>query len=125
MSLTTESHEEDHQAVQIGNPIEEKKACDFVLEARERGLIEFITDCGAGGFSSAAGEMLSEIGGSVYLERCPLKEPGLVSWEIFLSESQERMVLAVKEESLPELQTLADTYETEMTVIGESDDSGS
>ncbi|MGI9243854.1 MAG: phosphoribosylformylglycinamidine synthase subunit PurL [Verrucomicrobiales bacterium] len=124
MSLTTESHEEDIQAVQIGNPIEEKKACDFVLEARERGLIEFITDCGAGGFSSAAGEMLSEIGGSVYLERCPLKEPGLVSWEILLSESQERMVLAVKEEALPELQTLADTYETEMTVIGESDDSG-
>ena len=124
MSLGADSHVEDIQAVQIGNPIEEKKACDFVLEAREKGLIVFITDCGAGGFSSAAGEMLSEIGGSIYLERCPLKEPGLVSWEIFLSESQERMVLAVKDESLPELQALADKYETELTVIGESDDSG-
>ena len=64
MSLGADSHVEDIQAVQIGNPIEEKKACDFVLDAREKGLIEFITDCGAGGFSSAAGEMLSEIGGT-------------------------------------------------------------
>ena len=61
------SHEEDQQAVQIGNPIEEKKTLDVILEARERGLIEFITDCGAGGFSSAAGEMLSETGGNLYL----------------------------------------------------------
>lgn len=123
-SLTTDSHEEDQQAVQIGNPIEEKKVSDFVLEARERGLIEFITDCGAGGFSSAAGEMLSETGGELYLERAPLKEPGLVSWEIFLSESQERMVLAVNESSLAELQELAETYETECTVLGHADGSG-
>jgi len=124
MALDTESHEADQQAVQIGNPIEEKKAADFVLDARDRGLIVFITDCGAGGFSSAAGEMLSEVGGSLYLERAPLKEPGMTSWEIFLSESQERMVLAVEEESLPELRELAETYETELTDLGESDDSG-
>ena len=124
MALDTDSHEEDQQAVQIGNPIEEKKAADFILEARARGLIVFITDCGAGGFSSAAGEMLSEIGGHLYLERAPLKAPNMLSWEIFLSESQERMVLAVKEESLPELRELAETYETELTVLGESDDSG-
>ncbi len=123
-SLTTESHEEDQQAVQIGNPIEEKKVSDFVLEARERGLIEFITDCGAGGFSSAAGEMLSESGGELYLERAPLKEPGLVSWEIFLSESQERMVLAVNESALDALQELAETYETECVVLGHADGSG-
>ncbi len=123
-SLTTDSHEEDQQAVQIGNPIEEKKAADFVLEARRRGLIEFLTDCGAGGFSSAAGEMLSEVGGEIFLENAPLKEPGLVSWEIFLSESQERMVLAVKEETLPELMELAETFETECIVLGHSDGSG-
>ncbi|MEZ5305110.1 MAG: AIR synthase related protein, partial [Verrucomicrobiales bacterium] len=98
-ALDGESHAEDQQAVQIGNPIEEKKAADFVLSAREQGLIEFVTDCGAGGFSSAAGEMLSEVGGELYLERAPLKEEGLTSWEIFLSESQERMVLAVQEAS--------------------------
>ena len=118
------SAEEDQQAVQIGNPIEEKKTLDVILEARERGLIEFVTDCGAGGFSSAAGEMLSETGGNVYLERAPLKEEGLQSWQIFLSESQERMVMAVKPENVAELQRLADTFQTEMTVLGESNDSG-
>jgi len=118
------SHEEDQQAVQIGNPIEEKKTLDVILEARERGLIEFVTDCGAGGFSSAAGEMLSETGGNLYLERAPLKETGMLSWQIFLSESQERMVLAVRQENLPELRHLAETFQTEMTVLGESDDSG-
>ena len=118
------SAEEDQQAVQIGNPIEEKKTLDVILEARERGLIEFVTDCGAGGFSSAAGEMLSETGGNVYLDRAPLKEGNMQSWQIFLSESQERMVLAVKPENVPELQRLADTFQTEMTVLGESNDSG-
>lgn len=123
-SLTTESHEEDQQAVQIGNPIEEKKVSDFVLEARTRGLIEFITDCGAGGFSSAAGEMLSETGGELFLERALLKEPGLLSWEIFLSESQERMVLAVRPEAVAELEELASTFETECFVLGHADGSG-
>ena len=123
-ALDGDSHEEDQQAVQIGNPIEEKKVADFVLEARKRGLIEFVTDCGAGGFSSAAGEMLSECGGELHLEQAPLKEPGLISWEVFLSESQERMVLAVEESSLDELQWLADTYETEMAVLGKADGSG-
>ncbi|MEM7697447.1 MAG: phosphoribosylformylglycinamidine synthase subunit PurL [Verrucomicrobiota bacterium] len=123
-ALDTDSHEEDQQAVQIGNPIEEKKASDFVLAAREKGLIEFITDCGAGGFSSACGEMLEECGGTIDLDQVKLKEPGLVSWEIFISESQERMVLAVKAESLSDLQRLADLYETELTELGESDGSG-
>ncbi|MEM1296109.1 MAG: phosphoribosylformylglycinamidine synthase subunit PurL, partial [Verrucomicrobiota bacterium] len=124
MALDDASHQEDIQAVQIGNPIEEKKVSDFILDAREQGLIEFVTDCGAGGFSSAAGEMLSEIGGELYLENAPLKEEGLVSWEIFISESQERMVLAVKEESLPQLERLAEIYETEMCVLGQADGSG-
>ena len=123
-AMGEESATEDQQAVQIGNPIEEKKTLDVILEARERGLIEFVTDCGAGGFSSAAGEMLSETGGNLYLERAPLKETGMLSWQIFLSESQERMVLAVKPENLEELQSLADTFQTEMTVLGESNDSG-
>jgi phosphoribosylformylglycinamidine synthase subunit PurSL len=124
VSLTTDSHEEDKSAVQIGNPIEEKKVSDLILEARAQGLIAFITDCGAGGFSSAAGEMLSETGGELYLERAPLKEAGLSSWQIFLSESQERMVLAIEEKHLAALQKLADLYETEAIVLGQSDGSG-
>ena len=123
-ALDEASHEEDFTAVQIGNPIEEKKTLDFILEARERGLIVFITDCGAGGFSSAAGEMLSVTGGEIFLDNAPLKEPGLISWEIFLSESQERMVMAVEEKDLPELRKLADTFQTELTVLGHSDDTG-
>ena len=123
-SLTADSHEEDKSAVQIGNPIEEKKVLDFILEAREQGLIVFITDCGAGGFSSAAGEMLSETGGELFLERAPLKEPGLRSWEIFLSESQERMVLAATAEHLPHLEKLAAKHQTEMVVLGHSDGTG-
>lgn len=123
-ALDTESHESDQQAVQIGNPIEEKKAADFVLAARDADLIEFITDCGAGGYSSAAGEMLEECGGTINLDNVILKEPGMVSWEIFISESQERMVLAVKEESLEELQKLADLYETELIILGDADGSG-
>jgi phosphoribosylformylglycinamidine synthase len=123
-ALDTESHEEDQQAVQIGNPIEEKKVADFILAAREQGLIEFVTDCGAGGFSSACGEMLETCGGVIDLDQVKLKEPGLVSWEIFISESQERMVLAVNEESMPRLQALADLYETELTELGHADGSG-
>lgn len=123
-ALDTESHEADQQAVQIGNPIEEKKAADFVLAARDKQLIGSITDCGAGGFSSACGEMLEECGGTIILDNIPLKEPGLVSWEVFISESQERMVLAVAESDLPELQKLADLYETEMTILGDADGTG-
>ena len=120
-SLTTDSHEEDQTAVQIGNPIEEKKVADFVLAAREAGLIEFITDCGAGGFSSAAGEMLSEVGGEVWLENCPLKVPDLESWQVFISESQERMVMAIEEKNLPALQKLADTYQSEIFILAKAD----
>ncbi len=124
VSLTTASHEEDQTAVQIGNPIEEKKVGDFIIAAREAGLIQFVTDCGAGGFSSAAGEMLSEVGGEIWLENAPLKAPDLLSWQIFISESQERMVMAVEESALPELQKLADIYETEMFQLGKADGTG-
>ncbi|MEZ0390248.1 MAG: AIR synthase-related protein, partial [Verrucomicrobium sp.] len=124
VSLTTASHEEDQTAVQIGNPIEEKKAADFILAAREKGLIQFVTDCGAGGFSSAAGEMLSETGGEVWLENAPLKAPDLESWQVFISESQERMVIAIEEKDLPEMQRLADIYETEICVLAKSDGTG-
>jgi phosphoribosylformylglycinamidine synthase len=123
-SLTTDSHEEDQTCVQIGNPIEEKKAADFVLAAREAGLIQFITDCGAGGFSSAAGEMLKDTGGEVWLEKAPLKEPGLESWQVFLSESQERMVMAIEEKDLPALQKLADTYQSEICVLAKATGKG-
>jgi phosphoribosylformylglycinamidine synthase II len=121
--LTTDSHEEDQTAVQIGNPIEEKKVADFVLAAREKGLIQCSTDCGAGGFSSAAGEMLRETGGEVWLENAPLKAPDLESWQVFISESQERMVIAIEEKDLEALHELAAIYQTEIFVLAKADGS--
>ncbi|MFR1411704.1 MAG: AIR synthase-related protein [Akkermansia sp.] len=72
---------------------------DFILDARERGLIVFITDCGAGGFSSAAGKC-SPSQAVKFSWTTPLSRNRLISWEIFLSESQERMVMAVEEKDL-------------------------
>jgi len=80
-------------AVQIGNPIVEKKLTDVLLKARDLGLYSAVTDCGAGGLSSAVSEMCAETGARVHLERVPLKYQGLRPWEIWLSEAQERMVL--------------------------------
>ena len=90
-------------AVQIGNAIEEKKVLDVLLAARDRGLYHAVTDCGAGGFSSAVGEMGEKIGAEVHLDRAPLKYEGLSYTEIWISEAQERMVLAVPEDKWPEL----------------------
>src|SRR5690606_33537117 len=79
-------------AVQIGDPITQKKLSDFLLEARDESLFTNVTDNGAGGLSSSIGEMARGSGGAeVHLDRAPLKYPGLAPWEIFLSEAQERM----------------------------------
>ena len=106
-------------AVQIGNAIEEKKMLDVILQARDRKLYNCITDCGAGGFSSAVGEMAKSIGAIVFLEKAPLKYKGLSPWEIWLSESQERMVLAVPKNKWNELREMCELEEVEATVIGE------
>jgi len=106
-------------AVQIGNPIVEKKVADVLLQARDKGLYNAITDCGAGGFSSAIGEMGKDTGARVYLERAPLKYAGLAPWEIWVSEAQERMVLAVPPEKLAQLMDIFRAEDVEATVLGE------
>ncbi|MCF7928927.1 MAG: phosphoribosylformylglycinamidine synthase subunit PurL [Spirochaetales bacterium] len=111
-------------AVQIGDPITQKKMIDFLLEARDRGLYKGITDNGAGGLSSSLGEMAEEAGGiRIYLDRCPLKYPGLAPWEILVSESQERMSLSVAPEKLESFLELARRRDVEATVVGEFTDS--
>ena len=90
-------------AVQIGNPIEEKKVQDALLKAREANLYSAITDCGAGGFSSAVGEMGEKTGARVDLDRAPLKYQGLKYHEIWISESQERMVMSVPPQNIEAL----------------------
>lgn len=104
--------------VQIGDPITEKAVLDVVLRARDERLYTAITDCGAGGLSSAVGEMGEELGVDVDLAKVPLKYPGLRPWEIWLSEAQERMVLAVPEQHLSRLEHLCRIYDVEWTVIG-------
>jgi len=116
--LSEESEVVSSGAVQIGNPIMEKKMVDVLLAARDRGLYSAITDCGGGGLSSAAGEMGAELGIEVHLERVPLKYEGLTYTEIWISEAQERMLLAVPPERVDELQELFASEDVEATVIG-------
>lgn len=108
--------------VQIGNPIMEKKVTDTILKARGRDLYNAITDCGAGGFSSAVGELGKDCGVRVYLEKAPLKYAGLLPWEIWVSEAQERMVLAVPRESIEEIIKIFESEDVESTIIGEFTD---
>ncbi len=105
-------------AVQIGDPITEKKVLDVLLQARDAGLYSAITDCGAGGLSSAVGEMGESTGARVALDDVPLKYAGLQPWEIWLSEAQERMVLAVPPDKLDALLALCASEDVEATVIG-------
>ena len=118
MTMDAQTGEVSGASVQIGDPITEKGLIDVVVRARDLGLYTDITDCGAGGLSSAVGEMTSKIGGDVDLASVRLKYPGLAPWEIWLSEAQERMVLAVPPENIPALQELCDTFDTELTDIG-------
>jgi len=116
--LTEESETVSSGAVQIGNAIEEKKMVDVLLEARDRGLFNAVTDCGAGGLSSACGEMGESLGAVVHLDRVPLKYQGLTYTEIWISEAQERMVLAVPPDKVDELLELFRSENVETTVIG-------
>ncbi|MBI4296048.1 MAG: phosphoribosylformylglycinamidine synthase subunit PurL, partial [Chloroflexi bacterium] len=117
--LTGESVELSSSAVQIGNAIVEKKVIDVLLQARDRGLYSRITDCGGGGLSSAVGEMAAETGVRVFLDKVPLKYAGLTYSEIWVSESQERMLIAVPPGSIDELMRLLDSENVDAAVIGE------
>jgi phosphoribosylformylglycinamidine synthase subunit PurSL len=111
-------------AVQIGDPITEKKLLDVLLQARDQRLYSAITDCGAGGLSSAVGEMGAECGVTVELTAVPRKYAGLQPWEIWLSEAQERMVLAVPPANLATFLALCAAEDVEATPIGRFTDSG-
>lgn len=116
--LTHETADVAGSAVQIGDPITEKGLIELIEVARNAGHYHAITDCGAGGLSSAVGEMGRELGVDVELRDVLLKYPGLVPWEIWLSEAQERMVIAVPPGALDDLRSLARLWEVEMSVLG-------
>ncbi|MDD3807398.1 MAG: AIR synthase-related protein, partial [Candidatus Marinimicrobia bacterium] len=112
-------------AVQIGSPITQKNLADFMVDAAQKGLIKCSTDNGAGGLSSSIGELAQLSGGAeVYLHKVPLKYSGLQPWEIFLSESQERMTLVIEPDKTEKVYDLAKLYEVEVTDIGVFTDSG-
>ncbi len=112
-------------AVQIGDPITQKKMVDMILEARDLGLITCITDNGAGGLSSSIGEMAEYTGGcKIDLSKVPLKQSGLSAWEILVSESQERMTVAVKPEDCAAFEALSNLHEVESTPVATFTDTG-
>jgi phosphoribosylformylglycinamidine synthase len=111
-------------AVQIGHPINEKQVQEVVLRARDERLYTAITDCGAGGLSSAVGEMGEKVGATVQLETVPLKYPGLRPWEIWLSEAQERMVMAVPQKNWPRVKEISAGQDVEAVAIGTFDPTG-
>lgn len=127
VTASSESFSENTPAghVQIGDPYTQKKMHDFLLEARDEGLIAFITDNGGGGLSSSIGESARFSNGcEVDLEKVPLKYEGLDQWEIWISESQERMTVSVKPEHLDRFMALSARHAVESTVIGKYTDSG-
>ncbi|AGL01532.1 phosphoribosylformylglycinamidine synthase subunit PurL [Desulfoscipio gibsoniae] len=117
--MTHRTMDVNASAVQIGHAIEEKRMSDALLRARDEKLIRAVTDCGAGGFASAFGEMGEGTGVRVHLERAPLKYQGLAPWEIWLSESQERMALAVDPAHMERLADICREHNVEVTVIGQ------
>jgi len=122
LELTEES---PSSAVQIGDPITQKKMLDMVLEARDAGLITCITDNGAGGLSSSIGEMAEYTNGcEIDLAKVPLKQPGLSAWEILVSESQERMTIAVKTSDCSAFEAMAALHEVEATPVATFTSSG-
>ena len=119
VDLHEESESVSGGAVQIGDAVTEKMLADVLLEARDRGLYSAVTDCGAGGFSSAVGEMGEETGAEVHLDRAPLKYPGLSPMEIWISEAQERMVFAVPPANVDEFVRLAESEGVGVADLGE------
>jgi len=118
VELSSTSETESGGAVQIGHAINEKMLVDFILEASRQGLFHALTDCGAGGLSSAVGEMAAALGATVQLDRVPLKYAGLSATEVWISEAQERMVLAVPPREWERLRAVAAAEGVEATAIG-------
>ncbi len=117
-----EKSEEERQAVQLGNPILKEPLIHVVLEANDAGIIKGMKDLGGGGLGSVVGEMCYSGGltAEIHLDRVPLKEKGMAPWEIWVSESQERMLLALEERSLEKLREICEKWDVEMSVIGKT-----
>jgi phosphoribosylformylglycinamidine synthase subunit PurL len=119
-----EGSAEKRPSVQIGDPFTGKKLIEASLELVEAGLVESLQDCGAAGLASSLAEMAREVGVDVHLDRVPLREDGMESWEIMISESQERMVAVVRPERLAQVEAVLDRWELHHASIGEVTETG-
>lgn len=117
-AATNETLTKHATAVQLGDPIEEKKFADALKVCRDEGIISAITDCGGGGFSAAVGEIGEHTGVEINLAKAPLKYKGLSPWEIWLSESQERMIVAVKPQHINKFIEICKKFDVGADVIG-------
>jgi len=121
--MTERTIEVHSSAVQIGNAIEEKRMLDALLEARDLDLMRLVQDCGGGGFSSAIGEIGEDLGVTVDIKNAPLKYQGLSPWEIWISESQERMIVVLQRKNLKRFEASCKKYNVESVVLGKFDGS--
>jgi len=121
-SVELTGEEESRSAVQVGDPITKEPLMHAILEANERGLISGMKDLGGGGLSCAVNEMChaGECGAEIHLERVRLKEEGLNAWEIWVSESQERFLIAVSKDKVEELLAIFDNWDVDAVVIGQT-----
>jgi phosphoribosylformylglycinamidine synthase II len=124
--LTEKSEEVSRPAVQIANPIEEEKLKRAIIEVRDKRLGSGISDLGGGGLSSAVGELANKAncGAHVELDKVPLRHLGIAPWEIYISESQERMLLSVPKENLHNVLEIFEDEDVEATAIGTFTDDG-
>jgi phosphoribosylformylglycinamidine synthase len=118
----SEKSEEERSAVQLGNPIVKEPLIHACLEVVERGLITGLKDLGGGGLSCVVGEMAfaAGFGAEIHLDKVPLKEGGMAPWEIWVSESQERMMLTVKPEKVDEVLYIFQKWDIPASVVGKT-----
>lgn len=116
----SKKREEDISSVQLGNPVIEEALTHAVLEATEAGILDGMKDLGGGGLSSSVGELCyaGGVSATVFLDKVPLKEEGMEPWEIWISESQERMLMAVSEENIEALSDILESWDLDYAVIG-------
>jgi phosphoribosylformylglycinamidine synthase II len=123
-SMTEKTSIVDASHVQIGHPIEERKFMEAIPVLRDKDCLRAVTDLGAAGLSSAAGEMGSETGIWINLDRVPLKTEGMHPWEIWISESQERMLLCVPPDKIEEALSILGRFEVTSSIVGKFTNTG-
>jgi len=118
--LTDESEERSRSAVQVGDPITKEPVIHTTLECNRKGLLEGLKDFGGGGLSCVCGELAyaAGFGAEIHLDDIPLKEEGLHPWEIWVSESQERMMFLVKPENVDKVLHICKQWDVTAVPVG-------